>query len=83
MLQDLKFDNRFIRELPGDPKKDNERRQVMQACYSLVMPKSTAAPQIVAYSKAQVRHPIHEPLMGLQCYVHRYANSCVAKQCIT
>jgi uncharacterized protein YdiU (UPF0061 family) len=50
-LDDLVFDNRFIRELPGDPETANFRRQVADACYSRVSPTKVAAPQLVAYSR--------------------------------
>lgn len=50
-LASLHFDNRFVRELPGDPEPDNYRRQVYQACYSLVNPKTVKAPRLVAYSQ--------------------------------
>jgi uncharacterized protein YdiU (UPF0061 family) len=50
-LDDLSFDNRFIRELPADPQTDNTRRQVAGACYSRVMPARVANPQLVAYSR--------------------------------
>lgn len=50
-LESLHFDNRFVRELPGDPQPDNNRRQVINACYSKVMPTKVAAPQLVAYSR--------------------------------
>ncbi|MEC4748022.1 protein adenylyltransferase SelO family protein [Methylomicrobium sp. Wu6] len=50
-LDDLVFDNRFIRELPGDPETANYRRQVAGACYSRVLPTQVSAPQLVAYSK--------------------------------
>ena len=46
----LHFDNRFVRDLPGDAETDNYRRQVYQACYSRVLPKVTANPRLVAYS---------------------------------
>lgn len=45
------FDNRFTRELPGDPDPANRRRQVTGACYSRVKPTRVAAPQLVAYSR--------------------------------
>jgi uncharacterized protein YdiU (UPF0061 family) len=50
-LDDLVFDNRFIRELPADPETANYRRQVSGACYSLVSPSSVSRPQRVAYSR--------------------------------
>jgi serine/tyrosine/threonine adenylyltransferase len=46
-LSDLKFDNRFVRELPADPITDNYRRQVTEACYSFVNPASVTSPQLV------------------------------------
>lgn len=50
-LASLDFDNRFTDELPADPDKTNQRRQVMGACYSRVLPKSTRQPELVAYSR--------------------------------
>jgi uncharacterized protein YdiU (UPF0061 family) len=50
-LAALRFDNRFTRELPGDPESVNRRRQVPGACYSLVNPTPVKAPRLVAYSR--------------------------------
>lgn len=50
-LEALRFDNRFVRELPGDAETDNYRRQVYQACYSRVAPKAAANPRLLAYSR--------------------------------
>ncbi len=50
-LDELTFDNRFIRELPADTEDTNLRRQVHGACYSRVMPTPVAHPQRVAYSR--------------------------------
>ncbi len=50
-LEALKFDNRFVRELPADPEGDNFRRQVSGACFSRVQPTRVAAPRLVAYSR--------------------------------
>ena len=50
-LDDLTFDNRFVRELPGDPETKNFCRQVEGAYYSLVKPAATENPSLVAYSK--------------------------------
>ncbi|MDD5578027.1 MAG: YdiU family protein [Methylobacter sp.] len=50
-LDKLNFDNRFARELPGDPETINRRRQVLGACYSSVLPIKAPQPQMVAYSK--------------------------------
>ncbi|MFL9610519.1 protein adenylyltransferase SelO [Methylobacillus sp. Pita2] len=46
----LTFDNRFLRELPGDPETSNQLRQVYGACWSRVMPTSVSAPRLLAYS---------------------------------
>ena len=50
-LDNLQFDNRFIRELPGDPEPENYRRQVYGACYSRVVPTPARQPQLLAYSR--------------------------------
>ncbi len=50
-LESLRFDNRFIGELPADPLSENYCRQVFGACYSLVEPTPVNAPQLVHYSK--------------------------------
>jgi len=50
-LEELRFDNRFTRDLPADPETLNRRRQVTGACYSLVDPTPVAAPRLVAYSR--------------------------------
>lgn len=50
-LKELRFDNRFVRELPGDKELGNYCRQVEGAFYSLVNPTATAKPTVVAYSE--------------------------------
>jgi hypothetical protein len=50
-LDDMIFDNRFIRELPVDSETVNNRRQVFSACYSRVLPTRVANPQMVASSR--------------------------------
>lgn len=47
----LNFDNRFIRELPGDPITTNETRQVTHVSWSGVAPTRVAAPVMLAYSR--------------------------------
>lgn len=49
-LDNLRFDNRFVRELPADPETANHRRQVMEACYSYVLPTEVSEPQLIAYT---------------------------------
>lgn len=46
----LTFDNRFARELPGDPDARNLRRQVLHAAWSAVTPTPVAAPALLAHS---------------------------------
>ncbi len=47
----LRFDNRFVRELPADPSNEPGRRQVHGALYSRVQPTPVAAPRLVAWSR--------------------------------
>jgi uncharacterized protein YdiU (UPF0061 family) len=49
-LTELTFDNRFVRELPGDGFGDNTPHQVYGACYSYVTPKTTASAQLLSSS---------------------------------
>jgi serine/tyrosine/threonine adenylyltransferase len=51
MTLSLKFDNRFVRELSGDPENSSRRRQVLGACWSHAEPTAVAAPRVVAYSR--------------------------------
>jgi len=50
-LDTLRFTNRFTRALPGDPERENRRRQVRGACWSAVAPTPVAAPVLVAWSR--------------------------------
>ncbi|WIA41728.1 hypothetical protein OEZ86_009071 [Tetradesmus obliquus] len=51
-LEDMRFDNTFVRELPGDKETSNSLRQVEDALYSLVQPTPTGSePTTVAYSR--------------------------------
>ena len=49
-LETLKFDNRFIEQLPADPITENYRRQVSGACYSMVNTRKASNPRLVSYS---------------------------------
>ncbi|KAG7022071.1 hypothetical protein SDJN02_15800 [Cucurbita argyrosperma subsp. argyrosperma] len=52
-LEDLKWDNSFVRELPGDPLTDIIPREVLHACYSNVLPSvEVDSPQLVAWSES-------------------------------
>src|SRR4030095_10482059 len=50
-MQTLRFDNRFVRELPADPEAGPRLRQVHGALYSLVEPTPVAAARLIAYSR--------------------------------
>ena len=50
-LGELRFDNSFVRELPGDRDPTNARRQVLGACYSRVLPTPVASPRTLAVSR--------------------------------
>jgi serine/tyrosine/threonine adenylyltransferase len=45
-----KFDNSFVRDLPGDARPENQRRQVLGAAFSRVAPTRVAGPALLAYS---------------------------------
>jgi uncharacterized protein YdiU (UPF0061 family) len=49
-LDQLTWDNRFVRELPADPIDDAGVRTVEHAAYSRVQPTPTAAPELLAWS---------------------------------
>jgi uncharacterized protein YdiU (UPF0061 family) len=49
-LDELQFDNRFTRLLPGDSEPNNFRRQVRGACWSRVQPAQVAAPRLLGWS---------------------------------
>lgn len=46
----LKFDNRFRRELPGDPLLDTQSREVRNALWSTTMPTPVAVPKLLVHS---------------------------------
>ncbi len=50
MQNKLQFQHRFTAQLPADPVLNNTPRQVFQACYSWVQPKTTAAPKLLIFS---------------------------------
>lgn len=42
-------DQHFIKHLPGDKERENFRRQVFEACYSFVQPKTTSHGHLISY----------------------------------
>ncbi|XP_051203587.1 uncharacterized protein [Lolium perenne] len=52
-LEELAWDETFVRELPADPRSDNIPRQVLHACYTKVSPNAPVdGPKLVAWSPA-------------------------------
>ncbi len=49
-MKKLHFDNRFLRELPGDTVTENYTRQVHNVLWSRVAPKTVSNPKLLAYS---------------------------------
>ena len=50
MIENLRIENRFVDQLPGDPEERNYIRQVRNACFSMVEPARVSNPQLIAYS---------------------------------
>ncbi|MFM7930363.1 MAG: hypothetical protein ACKO9Q_21875, partial [Pirellula sp.] len=46
----LNFDNRFVRELPGETGSVGASRKVLGACYSPAMPVVPSDPKLLAYA---------------------------------
>ena len=47
-IDQLAYSDRFVCELPGDPRRDRQPRQVHGACYSRVEPTAVRAPELLA-----------------------------------
>ena len=47
----LTFDNRFIRELPGETASSGSSRKVLGACYSPALPVQPSDPKLLAYAQ--------------------------------
>ena len=45
-VSQLSYDDRFVREMPGDPRSDNTLRQV-DACFSRVAPTAVSKPELL------------------------------------
>ncbi|MGH8669646.1 MAG: protein adenylyltransferase SelO [Burkholderiales bacterium] len=83
-LPALRFENTFVRELPGDPVTTNVPRQVSNACYTRVEPTPVAAPRLLAWSEAMgallgISKPLNPQVLagnrvlpGMQPYAARY-----------
>eukprot|EP01018_Ginkgo_biloba_P033232 Gb_08627 [translate_table: standard] len=52
-LEELNWDNSFVRELPGDTRTDGPPRQVLHACYTKVSPSAVVEkPELVVWSES-------------------------------
>ena len=51
-LGDVRFENSFVRELPGDPELRNVPRAVRNACYTRVEPTPVSSPRLLAWAGA-------------------------------
>jgi serine/tyrosine/threonine adenylyltransferase len=47
-ISELRYEDRFVRRLPGDPRSDNATRQV-NACYSRVTPTAVPKPEMLLF----------------------------------
>ncbi|MGR8947798.1 MAG: protein adenylyltransferase SelO [Gammaproteobacteria bacterium] len=80
MIETLRFDNRFTRNLPPDPEQDNFRRQVTGATYSRVRAKQFAAPYLIAHA-----HEVAQ-LLGLSeqdCHSTQFAKVFAGTETLT
>ena len=68
----IRFDNRFVSELPGDPDASTERRQVLHACWSSVAPTPVEAPRTIAVSRDVAAMVVHWMSTG---FVHGVMNT--------
>ena len=70
MLSPLTYDNRFVRDLPGDPDTSATRRQVLGACWSTAVPTPVAAPRLIAHAHEVAamiglsQEDVHSPLFA-------------------
>jgi uncharacterized protein YdiU (UPF0061 family) len=51
-LDAARFENTFVRKLPGDPESRNTPRAVRNACYTRVEPTPVSSPRLLAWSDA-------------------------------
>jgi hypothetical protein len=76
-LEQMRFDNRFVAQLPADPVIDNYRRQVFNACYSRVLPTPVKAPELVAFSREMAALLDLDPA---ECRTDRFARVFVGNE---
>lgn len=76
-LDQLKFDNRFVNQLPADPQMTVHPRQVSKACYSWVNPTPVKQATLIAYS-AEVAKDLN--LSPALCRSQPFADTFVGNQ---
>ena len=69
-MEALRFDNRFISELPGDPDQSPRRRQVVGAVWSNTAPTPVPAPRLIAHSR-EVAELLEIPDAFIACGLRR------------
>lgn len=74
-MDGLRFDNAFIRQLPGDSRSDRERRQVA-AAWSPVSPEPVSDPRLLAVSRDLAAHLGLDPeVMGRQRFAEVFSGN--------
>ncbi len=76
-LEQLKFDNRFVAQLPADKEMTAKPRLVQQACYSLINPTPVKQATLIAYS-AEVAAELN--LSPALCRSQAFADTFVGNQ---
>lgn len=72
----LKFDNRFINDLPADPETGSARRQVQNAAYSFVEPTKVSAPKVVSVSnEAAALIDLDQAALNSDAFLHAFAGN--------
>ncbi len=74
----LKLDDHFWQELPADPLQTNQRRQVLQAAYSFVVPRKPTAPRLLHVSEevAEMIGLRQDDILGDE-FVETFSGGCV------
>jgi uncharacterized protein YdiU (UPF0061 family) len=79
-MQNLRFDNTFVRHLPGDAETGPRRRQVHGALYSRVEPTPVAQPRLIAHSPEVARLlGIEEDQVGSAHFAQVFAGNAIVE----
>ena len=72
----MRFDNAFVRELPGDPEQGARLREVEGAVWSEVLPTPVAAPRLLAWTPdLAARLGFDEAWIGSQAFAEVFAGN--------